>query len=242
MIIKSNSKEIIIKKCNPVKNKFLQKRGFYEGSSFKEFEESQISNKYTSIELIEQGKKGIDTLQMFINRFSENSKINEKEWFPNIRNHKSMVEWKTKSSSYYKEKDEQKCIFSYEDDSIRLEFSNVNDLTIELLFINVQNKNKGFGKNILNTILDVCDELGFFLKVLPVNYDVPKNMKMTDREYLKWLREWYKSFDLVSLDKTPNLYYVPKIFKEFCERKEIKVSKDFLTFLISKNFSRKELN
>lgn len=242
MINKTKSREIIIKNSNPVKNKFLQKRGIYGGSSFKEFQESEISNTLTSNQLIEQGIKGIDTLEMFINRFSKKSEINECEWFPNIREHISNVEWKTKSSSYYKEKDNQKCIFSYEDDSIRLEFSNVNDVTIELLFINVQNKNKGLGNKILNIILDVCDELGLFLKVLPVNYDIPKNMKMTDREYLKWLREWYKSFELISIDKTPNLYHTPSIFKELIDVNGVTFSREFIPKLVSKYFSPNELN
>ncbi len=107
------------------------------------------------------------------------------------------------------------------------------------MFLNVQDKCKGLGSKVLNNILDICDELGFILKVLPINYEIPKGMYMTDKEYLKWLREWYKSFDLISIDKTPNLYFIPTLIKDFNKVEGIVNPNEILKFIVSKNFSTK---
>ena len=226
---------------NPIKNKYFEKRCISKNMSFNDFRKEENLKGQNRFELEEQGFKGIESLENFIDEFSENSKlkINLNEWIPNIRKHKSVVDWKSSFSSVYKESGIEKCIFSYEDDNIRLEFSNINKGIVELLFINVQERCKGFGKTILNEILDVCDNLGLILKVLPVNYDVPINMKMTDKEYLKWLRDWYKSFDLISIDKTPNLYYIPSIFIEFQKTHDIENINDIVKFIIKSDFNKK---
>jgi hypothetical protein len=64
---------------------------------------------------------------------------------------------------------------------------------------------------------------------------------MTDKEYLKWLREWYKSFDLVSIDKTPNLYFIPSFIKDYIELEGIENSNEILKFIISIKFSLNKL-
>jgi hypothetical protein len=79
--------------------------------------------------------------------------------------------------------------------------------------------------------------MGLILKVLPINYEVPKGMYMTDKEYLKWLREWYKSFDLITIDKTPNLYFIPTLINEINNVDGIENSNEILRLLVSKQFS-----
>ena len=229
---------------NPTKNKYFEKRGIDNIFSFDDFKKSQENEGDNYIQLENKGLNGIRTLEMFIMTYSEKSilDISENEWIPMVRPHKSRVNWKSIGfSNNYTEIDDQKCIISYEDDCIRLEFSNVNDTTIELLFLNVQYKCKGLGSKVLNNILDICDEMGLILKVLPVNYEVPKSMYMTDKEYLKWLREWYKSFDLVSIDKTPNLYFIPSFIKDYIELEGIENSNEILKFIISIKFSLNKL-
>lgn len=225
---------------NPTKNKYFEKRGMDNILSFEDFKKSQENDGDNYIQLENKGLKGIRTLEMFIQTFNEKSILNisENEWIPMVRPHKSRVNWKSIGfSNNYTEIDDQKCIFSYEDDCIRLEFSNVNDTTIELLFLNVQDKCKGLGSKVLNNILDICDEIDLILKVLPINYEVPKSMYMTDKEYLKWLREWYKSFDLISIDKTPNLYFIPTFVNDINNVEGIENPKEILKLLVSKQFS-----
>lgn len=224
---------------NPTKNKYFEKRGIDNIFSFDDFKKSQENEGDNYIQLENKGLKGIRTLEMFIMTYSEKSilDISENEWIPMVRPHKSRVNWKSIGfSNNYTEIDDQKCIISYEDDCIRLEFSNVNDTTIELLFLNVQDKCKGLGSKVLNNILDICDEMGLILKVLPINYEVPKDMYMTDKEYLKWLREWYKSFDLISIDQTPNLYFVPSLISDFYKEEKITNIKEELKLFVSKRF------
>ena len=224
---------------NPTKNKYFEKRGIDNIFSFDDFKKSQENEGDNYIQLENKGLKGIRTLEMFIMTYSEKSILNisENEWIPVVRPHKSRVNWKSIGfRNNYTEIDDQKCIISYEDDCIRLEFSNVNDTTIELLFLNVQDKCKGLGSKVLNNILDICDEMGLILKVLPINYEVPKDMYMTDKEYLKWLREWYKSFDLISIDQTPNLYFVPSLISDFYKEEKITNIKEELKLFVSKRF------
>ena len=61
----------------------------------------------------------------------------------------------------------------------------------------------------MNTILDVSDELGIGVKLIPVDFD------NTERkiENLYRLRNWYKSFGFKSIDnnRTPVLFYEPQI-------------------------------
>jgi hypothetical protein len=225
---------------NPTKNKYFEKRGIDNIFSFDDFKKSQENEGDNYIQLENKGLKGIRILEMFIMTYSEKSilDISENEWIPMVRPHKSRVNWKSIGfSNNYTEIDDQKCIISYEDDCIRLEFSNVNDTTIELLFLNVQDKCKGLGSKVLNNILDICDEMGLILKVLPINYEVPKGMYMTDKEYLKWLREWYKSFDLITIDKTPNLYFIPTLINEINNVDVIENSNEILRLIVSKQFS-----
>ena len=224
---------------SPTKNKYFEKRGIDNIFSFDDFKKSQENEGDNYIQLENKGLKGIRTLEMFIMTYCEKSilDISENEWIPMVRPHKSRVNWKSIGfSNNYTEIDDQKCIISYEDDCIRLEFSNVNDTTIELLFLNVQDKCKGLGSKVLNNILDICDEIGLILKVLPINYEVPKDMYMTDKEYLKWLREWYKSFDLISIDHTPNLYFVPSLISDFYKEERITNIKEELKLFVSKRF------
>jgi len=60
--------------------------------------------------------------------------------------------------------------------------------SIELWKINVNNRGKGLGSEIMSRILDVSDRTGIKVKLVPVDYDKDKN---TPKDYLNSLKNWY---------------------------------------------------
>jgi len=98
---------------------------------------------------------------------------------------------------------------NYQCDEYKLILSEYNNQTIELWWIQVFNKGKGLGSEILNTILDLSNEMGTRIRVIPVDFD-NKEKKI---ENLVRLRKWYKSFGFESVDsnQSPVLYYEPQV-------------------------------
>ena len=92
--------------------------------------------------------------------------------------------------------------------SIVLEYSNKDwkvQLTesedfenICLAAIKVNNKGKGFGTDVMNRILDYCDDNGYklYLHPFPLEYVKNFNFKKALNGYFR-LKDWYKSFGLV---------------------------------------------
>jgi hypothetical protein len=69
-----------------------------------------------------------------------------------------------------------------------LSFIPFSEDTIELFNINVNDRGKGFGSELLSRIMDVSDRTGIKIKLVPVDCDRDKN---TSKNYLGKLREWY---------------------------------------------------
>ena len=68
-----------------------------------------------------------------------------------------------------------------------------------LAAIYVKDKGKGIGTDLMNKILDYCDEKGhkLYLHPFPLQYAKVKfNEKKVLQEFYK-LRDWYKSFDMI---------------------------------------------
>jgi len=100
---------------------------------------------------------------------------------------------------------------NYYCDDFKLIMSEYDEKTIELWWIEVFNKGKGLGSDILNKILCLSDELGIGIRIIPVDIDNKEGKIKT----LYRLRNWYKSFGLKSRDfnRTPVLYYEPQIIE-----------------------------
>jgi len=116
----------------------------------------------------------------------------------------------------------------YMDECISLTFTEVSEDTIELYFIEVLNEQcKGVGTNMINTILDVSDELGLNVKVIPSPFRtnnkfgdmikemeninlIRKELKNVDTTYER-LKGWYRSFGFKnkSILQPYTLYYTP---------------------------------
>ena len=91
---------------------------------------------------------------------------------------------------------------------------NAEHNAVELWWLEVQSKNSGRGTELLNTLLDVIDELGLNLYLTPVPFSpggkVKTNAELSNAFFR--LRNWYLSFD--GFEKignwTPSLIYKTK--------------------------------
>jgi GNAT superfamily N-acetyltransferase len=91
-------------------------------------------------------------------------------------------------------------ILTYETDKSVIQLSNSEDYeNIYLAAIKVKDKGKGIGTELMNTILDYCDEHNYklYLHPFPLEYTKDKfNLKKALPLFYK-LRDWYKSFGMV---------------------------------------------
>jgi GNAT superfamily N-acetyltransferase len=140
-------------------------------------------------------------MKLFIQMLSERLKVNPLIYPKSTRY--SVIHYKKR---WIKETG-LKTFFRFVNEEFILEFFSVSEDKIELSMIEVLDKGKGKGTFLLNTILDVVDELGLKLRLVPVDYtNFSKSLLKNYR-----LRNWYKSFGFINLDgnKTPYLTYLP---------------------------------
>ena len=152
----------------------------------------------------------LDTLEYFATILAEKIGITSNDWFPQRSNHQSFV-YDFNKNKIHREEKKDLHIMSYEDECFRLEISEVSEDCVELLWLKVNNNCKGKGTELVNSVLDTADEMGIKVKVLPVDFEtnLMGNQK-TSLDYLKWLRDWYKSFEFKSYSNvTPALMYNP---------------------------------
>jgi hypothetical protein len=97
----------------------------------------------------------------------------------------------------------------YINNDYRLIFSESNENTVELYWIQMFNKGLGLGSEIMNTILDLSDEFGIRIRVIPVDID---NYERKIKNLFR-LRNWYRSFGFKSYDsnRTPVMFYEPQV-------------------------------
>lgn len=79
-------------------------------------------------------------------------------------------------------------IYRTKSNDYELSFIPYSTDSVELWKINVKERGKGIGSEIMSSILDVSDRMGINVKLVPVNYDEDEN---TPKDYLTRLRNWY---------------------------------------------------
>jgi hypothetical protein len=104
-------------------------------------------------------------------------------------------------------------VLTYDTDNSQVTLCNSEDYeNIYLASISVTDKGKGIGTNLLNIVLDYCDEKGYklFLHPFPLEYTKEKfNLKKALPLFYK-LRDWYKSFGFVE-QEDGYMVYNPQI-------------------------------
>ena len=152
-------------------------------------------------------------LENYTTALSEKLGITPKHWNPIISTYESRV-LDIDNNKPYGELHRNAHIMKYEDDCIKLSLTTYPESSncVELYWIEIKERCKGRGTEIMNTLLDTADEMNIQIRVLPVDFD---NSYKTDEtkesiDYLKWLRSWYKSFGFIGYNwKTPALMYYP---------------------------------
>jgi GNAT superfamily N-acetyltransferase len=96
-------------------------------------------------------------------------------------------------------------------------FFDTDDYTIQLFFdggsvelhiIEVYNRNKGLGTELMNHLLDTADDMGVKIKLIPIAY---KSCNTADfLENCFRLKRYYMDFNFVSSKISPYLIYTPK--------------------------------
>ena len=151
--------------------------------------------------------KGVDTLERFTDVLTEKLGISQEDWLPYISKIEADVVWLEKKKRY-NEKRASVHIMNYENDCVKLQMYSLDDNTVELGWIEINQRCKGVGTYIMNCILDTADDLGINVRVLPVDFDCGN---VEPLKYLKWLRSWYKSFGFKPYSQfTPALKYFAK--------------------------------
>ncbi|MFM7015103.1 MAG: hypothetical protein ACKOX3_02135 [Bacteroidota bacterium] len=79
-------------------------------------------------------------------------------------------------------------IYRTKSNEYELSFIPYSTDSVELWKINVNERGKGIGSEIMSSILDVSDRTGIKVKLVPVNYDEDEN---TPKDYFTRLRNWY---------------------------------------------------
>jgi hypothetical protein len=150
-------------------------------------------------------------LEQFIGCLSEIIGIQPTDWAPMILPSFTAGVLNTKTNKMYRENKGKTHVLAYEDECFRLEMSEFNDNTVELLWLKVNDKCKGKGTEVLNAVLDTADTMGINVRVLPVDFEPSPRGNQTTYDYLVWLREWYRSFDFKTYTQlSPALMYTSK--------------------------------
>jgi GNAT superfamily N-acetyltransferase len=99
---------------------------------------------------------------------------------------------------------------NYETDDWVIQLSESEDYkNIYLAGIYVFNKGKGIGSNVMNTLLDYCDENNYKLYLHPFPPEFSKENLNEKKALLRFykLRDWYKSFGMVEQQDGYMVYY-----------------------------------
>lgn len=153
-----------------------------------------------------QGYKPIEVeiLEDFTTVLTDYLNIQQEDWLPIVSPITAEVYWEEKKTRYI-ENHKQLHIMNYENDYMKLQLYSHSFTCIELGWLEIYQPGKGLGTDILNTILDVADDMRIDIRVLPVDFKCGNTKPI---EYLRWLRSWYKSFNFKSYSKkSPALKY-----------------------------------
>jgi GNAT superfamily N-acetyltransferase len=113
-------------------------------------------------------------------------------------------------NGHYRMKSELTKVHSVNTSNYRLLFIPGTNECVELYIIEVFKRGNGFGTELMNKILDVCDELGVTLRLVPSDFSSDEN---SPKNYLQSIRNWYISFgfELSKLSRMGYYYYRPEI-------------------------------
>lgn len=96
---------------------------------------------------------------------------------------------KKNSPKRYHEQKDNVPTFNMENECFKLSFLQHDENTVELYWIETFEKCKGMGSDLMNTILDVADDLGIDIRTIPADFDGVKG-----KYDIFTLRKWYESF------------------------------------------------
>jgi len=136
---------------------------------------------------------GIQTLENFADA------VRERLGFP-AENVKCVIQdiWtdvsKVNRRGRFMEKKTQCATFNMKNDCYHLSLIQHNSQCVEVYWIQVFDKCKGLGTEIMNHILDIADEQGIDVRAIPSDFDNPTK----DPRVLVKLRDWYRSFGFVA--------------------------------------------
>jgi GNAT superfamily N-acetyltransferase len=102
---------------------------------------------------------------------------------------------------------------NYETDDWVIQLSESEDYkNIYLAGIYVFNKGKGIGTDVMNTILDYCDENNYKLYLHPFPPEFSKENLNEKKALLRFykLRDWYKSFGMIEQEDGYMVYHPQK--------------------------------
>jgi GNAT superfamily N-acetyltransferase len=106
-------------------------------------------------------------MQKFIDVLSSKLRVSSSDWDWGIARQSVNVPVDEKCKKHYTELMREKLVYDICTGSYCLQFSYVNDTTVELGIIEVFEPGKGLGTEVMNHILDTCDELGITVKTVP---------------------------------------------------------------------------
>ena len=150
------------------------------------------------------------TLEIFATELAPKLGFDVHQWVPIVQNSAAEVWWEEKNKRYRSPK-KQKHTMVYEDECLKLQLMERSSTDVELFWIETNDKCKGLGSETINHILDTADELGINVIVLPVDFDTEWS-GMKPIEYLRRLRNWYKSFGFKKFTPlTPELKYTHNV-------------------------------
>jgi GNAT superfamily N-acetyltransferase len=139
-------------------------------------------------------------VQLFMGEFVERNGLDHSKVHARIFNKGTQTYWKGRT---WTEWVNNVGGIGYETDEFNLVFAEKSTDTIELYMIEAKQRGKGIGTDLMNKVLDLADELGVNIQLVPTPY---KNVD--DSKYCSFLREWYASFGFKSNFYTPHMTYV----------------------------------
>ena len=98
-----------------------------------------------------------------------------------------------------------------------IQVTNSNDCKdLYLAAIHVKDKGKGIGTDLMNKILDHCDEKGhkLYLHPYPLEFSKAKSNEKKALQGFYKLRDWYKSFNMIEQEDGYMVYTPNKIYQD----------------------------
>lgn len=154
----------------------------------------EIKNGKTADEL------GIVLLESFADVVRERLNFSREQVQCYIANIESDV-FISPSKGRYRESKKQCPIFSMKNDCFTLDFCQHDNKTVEIYWLEMKEKCKGKGTEIMNTILDTAEEFGVNIRIIPTDFAT------TGTNYdIYSLRRWYISFGFINSVNYPAVF------------------------------------